>query len=430
MAAAGSGHSLVLDGDGTVWGWGYNKYGTLGDGSAIEAAPYAQTSARRATIRDVISIAAGQGHSIAIRTDGSVWTWGYGYLGHGAYEGRTSPTQVAGLLNVKQAASGLYHTLVLGHDRRLHAWGNNSRGAVGDGTTTHRVAPVALSLAEVSAIAASGHSLALKADGTVWAWGENNAGQTGGTVGQHSTTPVQVAGLTGVTAVAAGRNHSLALKADGSVWAWGEGIALGDGRGSDSATPVRAAVSEVTAIAAGSGFSLALKRDGTLWVFGIDAYAQDGSYQATLSPRRVEGLSAVERIGAGFFHGIAVLSDGGVRSWGLNDVGQLGDGQSGTLSNSVVVVRENGGNGLALQPESPLNSAADRLFNWGEAAYPGLFAPHAVSGRAEGYYYRCFATGACLGEKDGRVYLLNGGVLSEVGTLDALLEAFAVPAGY
>lgn len=429
MVTAGSGHTLALDGDGTVWGWGYNKYGSVGDGSTVETSPYAQTAARRAALTDVVSIASGQGFNIAVRSDGSVWTWGYGYLGHGAYEGRTTPTQVAGLLNIRQAASGLYHTLALGYDGAIKAWGNNSRGAVGDGSNTHRSTPVAVALADVSAVAASGHSLALKSDGTVWAWGENDLGQAGGVAGQNAATPRQVAGLAGVQAVAAGRYHSLALKADGTVWAWGEGIALGDGSGSDSATPVQAALADVVAIAAGSGFSLALKADGTVWVFGIHTYAADGSYQATLSPRQIDGLAAVSRIGAGFFHGIAILADGGMRSWGMNDVGQLGNGQSASASASAVGVLADGGGNLTLQPESAPRSAADRLFNWAESAYADMFYPHSLSGQAAGYYYRCYATGACLGEQDGRAYLYNG-VITDVGAIDALLGTLAVPAGY
>ncbi|MES3008035.1 MAG: hypothetical protein V4751_09715 [Pseudomonadota bacterium] len=428
QAVGGSGHTLILDGDGTLWGWGYNKYGSVGDGSTIAELPHAQTTPRRAAITDVVSIAAGQGFNIAVKSDGSIWTWGSGYLGHGAYEERFTPTRVAGLLNFKQAASGLYHTLALKHDGTVTAWGNNSRGAVGDGTQTHRSSPVSVPLSNVTAIAAAGHSLALKNDGTVWAWGENASGQAGGVVGQHSAIPTRMEGLTDVKAIAAGGYHSLALKNNGTVWAWGEGIALGDGIGARSAVPVQVSISNVVAIDAGDGFSLVLKDDGTVWIFGVYTYSQSGSSQVSLTPRQVNGLSGVKAIGTGFSHSIAILADGTVRTWGKNDVGQLGNGTSGAESNVPVVVPGASGN-LVLQSERALKTGVDRLYNWAESAFPQLLFPHAVSGWFEGYYYRCYQSGACLGEAGGRVYLYQG-TFTDVGGATDLLNTVAIPSGY
>lgn len=293
MASGGSGHTQVLDGDGKVWTWGYNKYGTVGDGSTADAAPHAQTTARQAALDKVVSIASGQGFNLAVRSDGTVWSWGYGYLGHGAYEGRLTPTQVAGVANVKQVASGLYHVLALRHDGSVIAWGNNSRGAVGDGTNIHRPSPVGPVLTGVRAIAANGHSLALKADGTVWAWGENNVGQAGGIPGQYPSGPTRIEGLANVTAIAAGSFHSVALKSDGTVWAWGEGLALGDGRGADSATPVQASISGVVAIAAGRSFTLALREEGN----GRAYYYNGGQI---LDVGSVEGMLNTYAVPAGF----------------------------------------------------------------------------------------------------------------------------------
>lgn len=428
QGVGGSGHTLVLDGDGTLWGWGYNKYGSVGDGSMIAESPFAQTTPRRAAITDVVSIAAGQGFNIAVKSDGSIWTWGAGYLGHGAYEERATPTRVEGLLNFKQAASGLFHTLALKHDGSVIAWGNNSRGAVGDGTQTHRPSPVAVPLSNVTAIAAAGHSLALKSDGTVWAWGENGYGQAGGVVGQHSPIPTRMEGLSDVKAIAAGGYHSLALKNNGTVWAWGEGIALGNGTGARSAVPVQVSISNVVAIEAGDSFSLALKDDGTVWIFGIYSYSQSGSSQLSLIPRQVEGLSGVKAIGTGFSHSIAILADGTVRTWGKNDVGQLGIGTSGAESNVPVVVPGANGN-LVLQGERALKTGVDRLYNWAESAFPQLLFPHAVSGWFEGYYYRCYQSGACLGEAGGRVFLYQG-TLADVGSATELLNSYAIPSGY
>jgi len=429
MASGGSGHTQVLDGDGKVWTWGYNKYGTVGDGSTVDALPHAQTTPRQAALDNVVSIASGQGFNLAVRSDGSVWSWGFGYLGHGAYEGRTTPTQVTGVASVKQVASGLYHVLALRHDGNVIAWGNNSRGAVGDGTTTHRPSPVGPVLSGVRAIAANGHSLALKTDGTVWAWGENNVGQAGGTAGQNPSTPTQIAGLGNITAIAAGSYHSVALKSDGTVWAWGEGVALGDGRAVDSATPVQASITGVVGIAAGNGFTLALRGDGTVWTFGIVGYTGTSSQTASFTPTRVTELAGVGAIGAGMFHRVAILSDGSVFTWGMNDVGQLGNGQSGNFSNSPVRVTHLAGNGLTLTTQAPLKTDVDRLFNWAESAYPHMFTHHVVSSWISGYYARCYQTGLCVGEGNGRAYLYNGNV-QDVGGVEELLNAHAVPAGF
>jgi len=429
MASGGSGHTQVLDGDGKLWTWGYNKYGTVGDGSTVDTSPHAQTTARQPTIDNVISIASGQGFNLAIRSDGSVWSWGYGYLGHGAYEGRLTPTQVAGVSNIRQVASGLYHVLALRHNGELMAWGNNSRGAVGDGTTQHRVSPVGPVLTGVSAIAANGHSLALKTDGTVWAWGDNNLGQVGMTAGQYPSGPTRVQGLSGITAIAAGTSHSVALMNDGTVWAWGEGVALGDGRNTDSSTPVQAQITGVTAIAAGSGFTLALRTDGTVWAFGITGYTGTSTQTASLVPVQVGGLASVRAIGAGMFHRIAILTDGSVYTWGLNDVGQLGNGQSGNYSNTPGRVTRAAGGELALATQAPLKTDVDRLFNWAESAYPQLFNAHVVSSWVLGYYARCYSTGFCVGEQNGRVYLYDGAI-RDVGGATDLLDGYAAPAGF
>ncbi|HEY0962261.1 MAG TPA: hypothetical protein VGE69_07885 [Pseudomonadales bacterium] len=430
MASGGSGHTQLLDGDGRVWAFGYNKYGAIGDGSTVDAEPHAQSTPRQAVLGDIVSIASGQGHSLAVKSDGSVWSWGYGYLGHDAYDGRLVPTQVAGLANIRQLASGRFHTLALKQDGTMIGWGNNSRGAVGDGTNVHRPSPVALALTNVRAIAANGHSLALKNDGTVWAWGENNAGQTGGIVNENRSTPAQVPGLGDVIAIAAGFSHSVALKSDGTVWSWGEGVAIGDGNFNQTTTPVRATgLDRVTAIAAGSGFTLALRDDGTVWTFGITEYTGTNSYTASSIPQKVAGLANVRAIGAGWSHRVAVLADGSVHTWGLNDVGQLGNGQSGTRANTPVRVIAANGTSFALNAEAALKTDVDRLFNWAESVYPHLFMPHTSSSVRLGYYARCYATGLCLGERDGRAYLYNGSI-RDVGGVTDMLNLHAIPAGF
>ncbi|BAS26700.1 hypothetical protein LIP_0843 [Limnochorda pilosa] len=197
----------------------------------------------------VAAVAAGDLHSLARQTDGTVWTWGdndAGQLGDGTTLDRNTPARVDGLNGVAAVAAGSYHNLALKEDGTIWAWGRNNLGQLGDGTTTTtRPTPVQVSgLTGVVDVAAGwDHSLALRSDGTVWAWGYNAFGQVGigSTTEQH--TPVQISGLTGIVAVAGGGYHSLALKSDGTVWAWGYNSTgqLGDGTTTDRYTPVRVA---------------------------------------------------------------------------------------------------------------------------------------------------------------------------------------------
>ncbi|MBI5237580.1 MAG: putative Ig domain-containing protein, partial [Deltaproteobacteria bacterium] len=156
-------------------------------------------------------------HTIALKNDGTVWAWGwnnYGQLGDGATIDRTTPVQVSGLTNVTAIAGGAEHTIVLKNDGTVWAWGRNIYGQLGDGTTIDRTTPVQVStLTNVNAIAGGGeHTIVLKNDGTVWAWGWNIYGELGDGTTIQRTTPVQVSGLTNVTAIAGGWLHTIAIK--------------------------------------------------------------------------------------------------------------------------------------------------------------------------------------------------------------------------
>jgi len=330
--AAGSHHSIAVKDNGTLWAWGNNGSGALGDGTNNQRSTPVQVS----DLTNVIAIAAGFNHTLGIQDDGTVWTWGYNYygqLGDGTTTSRTTPVQVSNLIKVIAIGAGPYHTLGIKDDGTVWTWGYNADGQLGDGTTTNRTTPVQVSnLTDVTAIAAGySHTIALKTDGTVWAWGRNNNGQIGDGTYTNRPTPVQVPDLTNVTAIAAGYYHTLALKDDGSVWAWGyNGYGeLGDGTNSSRRTPVQVSdLTNVIAIAAGDFRTLALRADGTLWAWGRNNYGQlgDGSTTNRPTPVQVSDLTNVIAIAAGYYHSLALKDDGTVLAWGKNDYGQLGDG--------------------------------------------------------------------------------------------------------
>ena len=318
--AGGNNHSLALKSDGTVWAWGRGAWGQLGDGTGTERhIPVQATGLSGAT-----SVAAGWQHSLATRNDGTVWAWGYnndGELGDGTTTDRSTPVQATGLSGAIAVAAGQGHSLALRNDGTVWAWGHNGYGQLGDGTTTNRLIPVqATGLTGVTAIGGGAfHSLALKNDGTVWAWGYNAKGQLGDGTTTGSYTPVQVTGLSGVTAIAAGWGHSLALKSDGTAWAWGfnnQGqLGVGtSGSGSDRYTPVQVTgLSGATAIAAGYLHSLAIKSDRTLWAWGENFNGQlgDGTTTERHTPVQVTGLTGVTAIagGVGSEHSLALGTD-------------------------------------------------------------------------------------------------------------------------
>jgi alpha-tubulin suppressor-like RCC1 family protein len=242
--AMGDYHSLALKSDGTVWAWGANYLGQLGDGTTTASLVPKQILS--SSLSEVIAITAGYYHSLALKSDGTVWTWGKnsnGQLGDGTTTNILVPKQV--LSGVIAIAAGAFYSLALKSDGTVWGWGYNSDGELGDGTTTASLVPkqiLSSSFSGVIAIATGTyHSMALKSDGTVLAWGSNSNGQLGDGATTDSLVPKQISSssLSGVNAIAAGAYHSLALKSDGKVWAWGNNYSgqLGDGTTTDQYTP-------------------------------------------------------------------------------------------------------------------------------------------------------------------------------------------------
>ncbi|MFC7863359.1 Ig-like domain repeat protein [Streptomyces murinus] len=232
------------------------------------------------------------------------------------------------------------------------AWGDNGSGQLGDGTTTERLTPVGVHLpagTTVTALAGGGDfSLAVTSDGRVLAWGNNSSGQLGDGTTTDRTTPVEVHLPTGttVTAVAAGLSHSLALTSDGRVLAWGYNAfgQLGDGTTTERLTPVEADLpigTTVTALSAGAYFSLAVTSDGGALAWGYNLFGQlgDGTTTNRATPVEVHlpAGTSVTSVAGGGFHSLAVTTDGRALAWGYNAFGQLGDGTTTNRSTPVDV---------------------------------------------------------------------------------------------
>ncbi len=330
----------------TTWGWGWNPYGQLGDGTVATSYPFGKSLPLRISGLSGVAVAGGLSHSLVLKSDGTVWAWGYNYdgeLGDGTFTtsspyGKPLPVQASGLSGVDAVAAGAWHSLALKSDGTVWAWGGNYSGQLGDGTLTKRSLPLQVGgLNGVVAVAAGGnHSLALKSDGTVWAWGGNYSGQLGDGAFINRSRPVQISGLDEVVALAGGGHHSMALKSDGTVWAWGDNAygQLGDGTFGKRSSPTQiSGLNGVVAVAGGMQYSLALKSDGTVWAWGYNIEGQMGDGTVTISapygkplPVQVKGLKGVVALAAGGWHILALKSDGTVWAWGYGGDGELGDG--------------------------------------------------------------------------------------------------------
>jgi YD repeat-containing protein len=283
--AGGSSHSLALTQDGKVYSWGDNSNGQLGDGTYTQStSPVVVNLNDQLSEESIIAIQASGESSLALSSDGRVYAWGYNYygqLGDGTTTRKSTPVAVdtSGVLNgqtVVAIAAGVNHCLAISSEGKVFAWGSNSHGQLGDGTTTQRNLPVAVNMSgallgkTVIAIAAGErYSLAITSEGKAYSWGWNASGQLGDGTTTQRTLPVAVniggvlSGKT-ITAIAVGHQHCLALTTDGKAYSWGANSngQLGDGSTSVRSTPVQVDMTgnlqgkTITAISAGGSFSV------------------------------------------------------------------------------------------------------------------------------------------------------------------------------
>ncbi len=326
-------HTIAVKSDSTVWAWGNNNKGQLGIGTTGQLW-YPVQIAGLATIVDA---AGGFEHTVSLKKDGTVWTWGRnaeGELGNGSLTQQTLPIQASSLTNVVNVAAGYYHSFAVKGDGSLWSWGKNSNGQLGVGNTANSSAPMQVNTINTVKDVSGGEefSIALKNDNSVWTWGYNGQGQLGDGTTTQRTAPVRVGGSFTATAISAGRDHAVALKADGTVWAWGNNNygQLGNGNKTNQKIPVQVnSLTNIVAIAAGENHSIALKQDGTVWAWGFNGDGQLGSkwYDSAsyTNPIPTDFITTANTVSAGT-HSIAAKTDGSTWGWGSNINGQLGTG--------------------------------------------------------------------------------------------------------
>lgn len=313
--AAGDYHSAVVDPTGHVWTWGDNDNGQIGNGTfgADVPTPYQVTSLSGTFTQ----VAAGEDFTLALRSDGTVWGWGdndNGQLGDGSTTDRYSPVQASGLTGVTAISAGDNHAIALKSNGTIWAWGDNANGQMGDGTSTDHLVPFqvpVLSGTFTAMDAGSDFNLVRKSDGTVWAWGYNSNGQLGDNTTTTRRSPQVVAGLPSVVSVASGHIHSLAVTSTGSLYAWGDNAygQLGDGTIVDKRVPTLiTGISGVSKVSGGYLHSQAVKTDKSLWAWGDNSHGQlgDGTTADRTTPVQVNNILAALAISAGRYHNLAI----------------------------------------------------------------------------------------------------------------------------
>ena len=401
LAAAGTNHTVAIKTDGTLWAWGSNTSGQLGQGTSDVAAHSSPVQVGTSTTWKSTgqSLAAGGDFSMAVSNNGTLWTWGAngnGQIGNGTVTNATSPVQIGTATNWSSVAAGVAFSAALHSDGTLWTWGANGSGQLGDGTLGQNLSPAQIGTATnwQTLMTGSAFAMAVRTDGSLWSWGANLNGQLGqgfidlvvrgtvptqvgtgtswqlvapalsssaavktdgtpwtwgynndGELGYNERLPLPAAAQFGpVSFATGGYAHSAVLKPDGSLWAWGYNVngqlGLGSSDNGPHQSPAQVAPgTQWTSVAAGAYHTVALKNDGSLWAWGYNFYGQvgDGTTAQRNSPVQIGSATNWRAVAAGYYLTIALKADGTLWAWGYNGSGALGQGSSDLLAHPLPV---------------------------------------------------------------------------------------------
>ena len=368
QVTAGASYTMARRSDSTMWGWGINNVYQLGIGDALSrsspvqigtsswyqvSAGFDHTLAIDSTTRNIYTwgninsvygfttnyswtqVATSGNHSLAIRSDGSLWTWGLnsaGQLGNGATINQSSPVQV-GTSSWSQIYAGDSHTVGITITNYMYAWGLNASGQLGNGTTVNQSVPAQIGLIGTSSwtqvTAGVSFTMARRSDSTLWAWGLNSVYQLGIGTTINQSSPIQI-GTSSWSFVSAGVDHSVAIDTiTSNIWTWGNVNSV-----FTLTTPY-----SWTQVSEGLSHTLAIRSDSTLWAWGYNANGQlgDGTSISKSSPVQV-GTSSWASVAAGDLHSVGISATTKLLfAWGNNATGQLGDGTSISKSSPIQI---------------------------------------------------------------------------------------------
>ena len=336
--------TCALKTDGTVWCWGNNGAGKLGDGTTTNRNRPVQVSG----LTGVTRVEAGYDFTCALKSNGTVWCWGTngnGQLGNGTTTNSSTPVQVTGLTNATQLATGPGHACVVKTDATVSCWGWNVHAMLGDGTYTTRTTPVSVSgITTASQVrAGSWNTCVLLVDQTITCWGDMKQFRGSGGTGSGSvrTSPT---GISGVTLLSNSKGQHICSKlTDETVKCWGynDHGQVGDNTQVDKNSPVVIPeLAGVNAISTNNHTSCAIKADQTVLCWGWGDWNQlgNGSTADKFVPTAVPNVTGATQISAGYTHTCVLLADTSIKCWGKNDSGELGDGTTTSRSLAVTVL--------------------------------------------------------------------------------------------
>jgi len=329
-----------LRSDHSLWCWGENFDGQLGNGTKTRSL----IRVRIGTATDWASLAGGDFHSCAIKTNGTAWCWGFnsaGQLGNGATSTATTPVQVGSAADWAKVDAGNAHTCGIKTDGTAWCWGSNAQLQLGTATPLNSQgnynasSPVQVGVdTEWTSISAGGrHTCALRTDGTAWCWGSNEFGRLGDGTVQDRGTPTQVGADTDWSTISANASHTCATKTDGTAWCWGlnQQAQLGNGTKTNSIVPAQVGSGTTWVSVIGTEFhSCGLRTDGVAWCWGDNGRGQLGAGSTaveSIPPLQVVSSSPWASLSASFVQTCGVTTTGEAFCWGEGGNGQFGNGQ-------------------------------------------------------------------------------------------------------
>lgn len=380
QVSAGNHYTVGLMEDGTVWTWGSNMYGELGDGTTIDS--YVPIKVEGLT--DVKYVTTASDSTLAIKKDGTVWGWGknnHSQLGKDQPSEVLTPTKIEGIEKVKKIAANSEYAMALKEDGTVWVWGYDTAGYLGTGTTMYSTEPIKVPGIEGIKDIALGwfHAVLLKEDGTVWTWGSNSAGQLGIGTRETKTVPTKVPGLSDIKAVSASPEgfHTVALKEDGTVWAWGSNSArqLGSAVEDRSLVPVQVeGLDDIVQIDAGMYTTIAVGSNGELFMWGSDeiGYFKNSTVTNFYSPVKLDISYKVKEASTEKEHLMFLTEDNRVLGLGSNNRGQLGNGTNGRIGIPVPLTKLEGLKELKVGKHFIALKEDGTLWGWGENTYGQL----------------------------------------------------------
>lgn len=364
---AGDNYSLALKTNRSLWAWGKNNHAQFGNGKNKNRPQPVDTTTHWKVASS--SSAYQSGHTLAIKDNGTLWAWGQnndGQLGNGTtYSNKLLPTQITSDSNWFSISNGFFFSVATKTDGTLWTWGRNGRGQLGIGSSTFKkTVPTKIGNDSTWSAVSAGSEfvIALKNNGTLWAWGYNYNGQlgNGNTTTQH--TPIQIGLDSTWVFISAGNKHSFGIKSDSTLWSWGSNQHGQLGRGGNSRVPIQVGTDKWKAVSGGGMHSIGVKTDSTLWSWGRNLYAQlgTGSTSNKSMPYQIDTLHHWNNVAAGYEHSVATKLDSSLWGWGRNNGGQVGDTNSYPvfLSKTFTPTKISHDNNWGTINAGPINSTA------------------------------------------------------------------------